>query len=368
MFGIGPQYYLHIYIWLVTLLTIMSLSQYSSYSQSRISSSSGGSSAGVFFLMVFLSVFIGLRPISSFYFVDMAGYNASYNIALGETFVFDWSTDNVIFDNYFFFLASKYVPVTFFFLSIAFVYFACMAWACIRLFPRDSFVAFLVCLGAFSSFSYATNGIKAGAAASIFLVSIALYKNRKLIWAVIFAFISLGFHHSMIVPMAALFVCHFVNNSKLYFAFWAFCFLMALFHVSFFQQLFASFADDQGAAYLTGQGETVRKDILGGFRIDFILYSAAPLVLGWVGIIKKRIISREYSFLLNLYLLTNSIWLLCMYAEFTNRIAYLSWFMLPVVLVYPLLNEEWGTSQYQTFRWVALGHLGFTLFMQYIFY
>lgn len=117
-----------------------------------------------------------------------------------------------------------------------------------------------------------------------------------------------------------------------------------------------------------GTEEHVRTDIFGGFRIDFIIYSAAPIIVGWIAFFKKKIISRKYRFLLNLYLLANSIWLLCMYAEFTNRIAYLSWFMLPIVLIYPFLNEEWGEDQYKTFRWVALGHLGFTLFMQYIFY
>jgi hypothetical protein len=60
--------------------------------------------------------------------------------------------------------------------------------------------------------------------------------------------------------------------------------------------------------------------------------------------------------------------MLCMYAEFTNRIAYLSWLMLPIVLIYPLLNEDWGSGQYKTFQWVALGHLAFTLFLNYIYY
>ena len=369
MLGISPQFYSYIYIGVVAVLSLLTFQQYTTYPQSRLLEERSKPSWGIVLLMALFSFFIGLRPVSGVYFVDMAGYSSFYNLQLGEPFVFDWSTTNLLFDNLLLFLASKNAPQEVFFLSIALVYFGCMAWASASLFPRDKIAAFLVYLGAFSTFSYGTNGIKAGAAASIFLVAIALYENRKLLWAVFFALLSFGFHHSMIVPIAALIVCHFIKSPKFYFAFWVFAFVVAFLHISFFQELFASFVDEQGSAYLTGTEEGyIRSDILGGFRIDFIIYSAAPIVVGLLGINKKKIISREYSFILNLYLLTNAIWLLCMYAEFTNRIAYLSWFMLPIVLIYPFLNEEWGETQYKIFRWVALGHLGFTLFMQFIYY
>ncbi len=369
MLGIEPKYYIHIYLWIVVLCSCFVFNRYSFYPQSRINNKKKNKGViGVSLLTLLFIVFIGLRPVSQQFFVDMAGYSSKYGLGWGDPFTFDWSTDNKLFDNYLLFLASHRIPEVFFFLSIAVIYFGCMAWACSVVFPDDRLAAFLVCLGAFSTFSYATNGIKAGAAASIFLVAIAMTVNRKIIWAFILALVSLGFHHSMIVPVVALIVCYVIKNPKWYFILWAFTFLMALFHITFFQQLFAGLADEQGASYLTGNDGFIRIDILGGFRIDFIIYSVAPIIIGWYGIFIKRIASRAYSFVLNLYLFTNSVWLLCMYAEFTNRIAYLSWFMFPVVLVYPLLNEDWGHNQYQTFRWVALGHLGFTLFMGYVFY
>ena len=349
-------------------MSIIVIQRYSTYSQSRVFDTRRGSLFGVLLTTVFFSVFIGLRPVSGLYFVDMSGYSTFYSVHAGEPFFFNWATDNLLFDNYLLFLASKDIPQEYFFLSIAIIYFGGMAWACASLFPRDKMAAFLVCLGAFSTFSYATNGIKAGAAASLFLVAIAMTKNRKLLLALFFALLSLGTHHSMIVPVVAFIIGLFFKNNTVFFLFWSFAFIVALLHITYFQDLFAVFADEQGAEYLTSDDGYIRRDILGGFRIDFILYSVVPIVVGWIGLRKKHIISRNYSFLLNIYLLSNAIWLLCMYAEFTNRIAYLSWFMLPIVLIYPLLNEKWGNKQYQTFQWVALGHLGFTLFMQYIFY
>lgn len=57
-----------------------------------------------------------------------------------------------------------------------------------------------------------------------------------------------------------------------------------------------------------------------------------------------------------------------MYSDYTNRIAYLSWFMYPIVLIYPFLNEEWEGPQYKYFQWVAYGHMAFNLFMAFIYW
>ena len=152
---------------------------------------------------------------------------------------------------------------------------------------------------------------------------------------------------------------------------WILCVLISLAHITWFQELFAQISadsgDESGAGYLTGS-DTNGWGGKSGFRFDFVLYSAMPVLVGYYAIVKKKIVSRDYQFILNLYMLLNSVWMLCMYAEFTNRIAYLSWFMYPFVLIYPLLKEDWGKSKYKTLSKIVLYHLGFTLFMQVIYY
>lgn len=368
MLSVGPQYYSHIYILLVAVLSLYVFVQYTHYLQYRLYKGREQSATGVILLAVFMVLFIGLRPVSGMYFVDMSSYATYYSVIEGGPFVFDWHADNKLFDNFLSLLASLSLPVEVLFVSIAAIYFGCMAYACSKLFPKDKIAAFLVYLGALSTFSYGTNGIKAGAAGSLFLVALSLYENRRWIWTVILLLLSLGFHHSMIMPIACFIVCLIIRDPRWFFAFWILSLILAAMQFSFFQDLFASLADEQGAGYLSGSGGFVRTDILGGFRIDFILYSAVPIIIGWIAVFNKKIHSRTYSFFLSLYTLINSVWLLCIYAEFTNRIAYLSWLMLPVVLIYPFLKERWGQSQYKTFHWVALGHLAFTLFMQYVYY
>ena len=106
-----------------------------------------------------------------------------------------------------------------------------------------------------------------------------------------------------------------------------------------------------------------------GFRIDFVIYSAMPILVGYWAVYKKKLqLSKIYTCLLNLYMVLNGTWMLCMYANFTNRIAYLSWFLYPIVLIYPYLNENWGPTRYKDFSKVMLAHLGFTLFMKFVYY
>ena len=369
MFGlIDAQYYHIIYDLIVVFLSVIVFSQYRRKRAGLNTSSKESPSVYMVLLSAFMILFIGLRPVNGTYFVDMSSYNHRYLLFMGEPFSFDWGTDNIIFDNLFLLMASRNVAVDYFFLLIAALYFGCIAWACSLMFPQDKLATFLVYLGAFSTFSYGVNGIKAGAAAALFLVALALNMKEKKVWAVFFLLLSLGFHHSMILPVVAFIFCLFVRSPRAFIVFWIICFFIAAFHVVEIQYFFSNFVDEQGAGYLLGDEENVRHDILNGFRIDFILYSFAPILVGWIAVRRGIEMSRNYRFLFCLYTLTNAIWLLCMYAEFTNRIAYLSWFLLPIVLIYPFLIESRGKRQYQTFRWVAYVHLAFTLFMNYIYY
>ena len=369
MFGIAPEYYSPIYNIVVAVLSILVFSQYANRSDDRLEDVPDQPSLGVALFTVLMIIFIGLRPVSEKYFVDMATYDAAYGVLKGHDFVYYGGPGtNLLFDSLFGFLASKDVPVTYFFFIIAAIYFIGISLACCMLFPKDKMASVLVYLSAFSTFAYGTNGIKAGAAAAFFLVAVALYERRQWVWVVILLLVSYGFHHAMIMPIVAFVACLVVKNPKVYLIFWVVCFFISLFHITFFQELMANFIDEQGAGYLLGDGGYVKADFLGGFRIDFILYSVIPIIVGIIAVEQKKIQSDTYLFLLNLYTLTNAVWLLCMYADFTNRIAYLSWMLFPIVLIYPFLNEEWEGPRYKIFQWVVYGHLVFNLFMAFIYW
>ena len=353
---IPANLYQTLYLFLVLISTLVS------YRNKRLPYEKENSLGGVF-LCIFMILFIGLRPVS-YEFVDMMNYaNWWKNTPVWNGF--DYYAENMIFDNLYYYMSSQSMPIWIFFLIIAAIYFICMYVSCKKMFPNHVYLAFLVCLGAFSTFSYGTNGIKAGAAASLFLVALA-YRDKKII-SIIFVFVSWGFHHSMQLPVIAYVISLFFKKKEWYFGGWVFCLLMALAHVTVFQNIFAGFTDESGNDYLS----TVNSGWGGrtGFRIDFVMYSAMPVIMGYYVKYRYKLNDFIYDNLLNVYLTCNGVWMLCMYASFTNRIAYLSWFMYPIVLIYPCFKiNDINHPLVRNRNKIILLHLGFTLFMSFIYY
>jgi hypothetical protein len=67
-----------------------------------------------------------------------------------------------------------------------------------------------------------------------------------------------------------------------------------------------------------------------------------------------------YARLVNTYLCTNAIWVLVIHASFSNRFAYLSWFMMPWVLLYPFVPGK-------TIERPRTGFIAAILFAHYMF-
>ena len=351
------------YFLIVLILTLLVVRRY--YNRSICNKSKCNN--GVFFLVLLLALLIGFRPPVGKLFVDMGNYISFYTfIYEGAPFKFDFHAENLLFDNLFACWWAMRLGYTSFFVLIAFIYFGSCYLGIRRLFPHDTLIAYLVFLGAFSTFSYATNGIKAGAAASLFIWALGYRDNLKICIPIIL--LSWGFHHSMQLPVAAFLLTIFFKKPSYYYYAWLFCFFIAALHISYFQNLFGGMTDSQGAGYLNYDGAE-SDGTKGGFRIDFIIYSMVPIIMGYIIEMKKKIhVSEVYRSLIHLYVCCNGIWMLCMYASFTNRIAYLSWFLYPIVLIYPYLKENINSCGLISFKKVVYFHLGFTLFMDLFFY
>ena len=351
--------YYDIYLIVLTIITMLVMARYRVHSWKSLEYNSNSGYGFAWIICAIVVLFVGFRPIS-IEFGDTVSTEEYYSHIYGDAFFFTLNTDNLFFDNWFAWMASKHFDMTTVFLLFAFVYFGVMLIALRRLFPNEVLLAFVVYLVAFSTFSYGTNGVKAGMAASVFLLAITYHK--KLWLSLLIALFTFTQHHSMALVIAAYVLTLFVKNTKYYIVGWLICLLMAILHITYFQFLFAGFTDEQGASYLLYKDNT-------RFRIDFVLYSFVPIAIGYYLVYKKKIPSKGfYNNLLNLYITTNAVWMLCMYAEFTNRISYLSWFLYPVVLLYPFIYFDWGHNQRRYLKCVVYLHLGFTLFMEFIYY
>ena len=355
--------YLSIYSIAVIILTSVMAIRYRTFSDEELLYQTKPTSIWVWLVPLGFALFIGERPLSGRYFVDMSNYNeAYYSLYYGTEFKWDWQSTNYIFDNVFRWLASERYEISVFFVGAAIIYFIGAYIGLRKLFPTNALYAFVCFLGAFSTFSYGTNGLKAGMAASLFIIAIAYYS--KPLVSILFLFLSLGFHHSMMLPIVAVVIAFFYRNSKIYLLIWAIALIIAVFHITYFQQLFGGMADEDGASYLLETNDNWGGKT--GFRWDFIIYSMLPIVTGFYWVLRYNIKDAGFSILYNTYVLTNAVWMLCMYANFTNRIAYLSWFLYPIVLIYPLLKINLLDKQSVILNYTVWGQLIITLTLTFV--
>ena len=100
------------------------------------------------------------------------------------------------------------------------------------------------------------------------------------------------------------------------------------------------------------------------FRWDFLLYSSMPVILGWYVLFIRKVYNNTYLILLGTYMYANAFWILVIRDLFSNRYAYLSWFIYPIVLAYPLFNwPVFEKNHSQKVAWNLMAHFGFTTIM-----
>lgn len=217
-------------------------------------------------------------------------------------------------------------------------------------------ISFIVSM---SFFPYGFNGIRNGIATSVFIL--ALFINNNLVKFFLF-FICIFLHKSLLLPVSAFFAVNFYSNSKFYLRLWFLCLLLAL-------VLGNKIGSYIGTLDITGDGRLSSASFAGefdgnkfrtGLRLDFILYSFVPIFVGWFVLLKKRFRDSLYIEIFNIYLLSNSFWLLLNRIAFSNRYAYLSWFLYPILLVYPFLKERFFSNQRVLIAYIILYQFIFT--------
>ncbi|MDR1895908.1 MAG: EpsG family protein [Prevotellaceae bacterium] len=354
-----PENYQPIYwnLFLMVTLGMIIHTQSHTGSELKVAKFNKTSALLTFFLV---TVFIGLRPISGTYFGDMATYAREYAKYMdGETIEVD---KDVLFSTYMK-ACSSVMDVNAWFLLSAFIYISCLYWACKRMFPDYVFIAFLMCITAFSFWGYAVNGIRNGMATSILVLAISFY-DRKLI-AILLCVLASGIHKSTILPVGALVLAWFYPNTRLYMYSWLACIVLSNLFGGFWENLFSNLGlteDDRFSSYLTST-ENADEFSATGFRWDFLLYSSAPIAMGYYVVVKKGLKEKLYLLILNTYVIANAFWILVIRANFSNRFAYLSWFLYPVILIYPAIKFDLWKKPYAKTGIIIFLHFAFTYIM-----
>lgn len=362
-----PSLYYPVYIYSLLFLTIGYTVSISKYGTSLIQRNTNQPLVLIYILLFILLV--GLRPISGRYFGDTSNYAGFYNLFVNGIASYDPESKEWFF-NWLMSQCSQIMDVHGFFLLVEILYVVPVLWACKKLVPNHALLMFLVCMGAFSFFSYGTNGIRNGMACSLIIAAmVCVHGNliQKIIGGIL-AFLAFNIHRSTALPIVCILTIFFVKDTRLILGWWIASIFLSLVAGGPIEAFFTGLGfDDRMESYSSANIDASAFSST-GFRWDFLLYSMMPILLGYYVVIKRKIWDKNYLLLLHTYILCNSFWVMMIRAAFSNRFAYLSWFLYALVLIYPCLKLPIWSDQGKKTALIMGGHLGFTLFMYLIYY
>ena len=321
-----------------------------------------------FLILLLVILFIGLRdPYGHWsYFGDTLSYTRMYqNLSTG----YDISSTKD--PGFYFFMkfCTNWISIEWFYLLCASLYVILPYLAFKKWFGNKAFIALVMFVVSLSFWGYGINGLRNGLASSFFIYALAGLGTNK-IKLIFFMILAYTFHQSLLLPILTCFFTLKFNKTTLLIKLWLVMVVISFFvgnYVADFIEIITSlvnFGDNRGqdmfADYYDGS-KTNR-----GYRFDFILYSGLPILLGYVYVIKKGFNDLFYKRILHTYILTNIVWVFLIYVAYSNRIAYLSWFLMPIVMIYPLLKNNLFKKQDRFIGYMVFGSLFFTLILLFL--
>lgn len=372
---IPVEYYRYVYLFLTLFLVIAKTvnreplnKEYPAFSYQK------ALILGMFFILYF-----GLRSQErTVYMTDTANYVDGYNgiknnpdVLWGREYtnelVWTWLQNT---------MATLGFPVAWWLTAVAAIYILPNVIGARRLFPNHAYLGFLFYVAFFLFYSGGTNGIRNADAYSLVFLGMTFLQERSLknyLICAILCLLGFEFHSSVYITIFALILSLWViKRTDVAIVIWIAAIIVVLLTGSAVAQFASQFLDDDRAVdYIAS---STNADMMNGglsqlrFRWDFLLFSALPILIGWYVVIERQIKDRYYIFFLNTYILANAIWVVFMYASFSNRFAMLSWCIYPYVLCYPLIKCEIWRPETQNINtcillWIILG---FTYYMAFV--
>ena len=289
-------------------------------------------SALIYILLIFLIIYLGTSTGTDRFRYDLQyqRYVQSFQWENSDNGYVGWKTFNYI-------ISRLTTSSTVFFLIVSCFYVLINFWFCRRM-SVNYHILFIMVISCMGFRSYGVNTIKAGFGLSIALIAIAqYYKDKKK--SIVFSLISILIHSSCAIPLLAFWATGFFRKIKLnYFYFvWIVCVALSIVMGDFFKNILGSYLEDEdmsGSSYFLAEESHYKM----GFRYDFLFYSLIPILWGWFLCNKRKYEDERWLQLYKTYILVNAFWVLVITMNFTDRVAYLSWFLIPYITLLPLLD------------------------------
>lgn len=276
-------------------------------------------------ICLFIVPFLGFRDLNVG--VDTLNYRDIYDTMPNSLSLIEFR--DPIWDFVTFFFSNNRIDISYYFLLSSFIY-VYFAYSGAKSILQQNALYFLVLFLVVPNFAlYGTNTIRTGIAASIFLYSFK-WKNKKIKQALIFI-LSLFIHFSVIVPLLFYYLSARLKTIKISMSIWFLFLILATLGISLGDVM--PFEMERLSQYTSVKDNDVTTKVL-----NFIIYSISPILLGVYTIYIKKKSDVLYIRLLNTYIFSNCIYVLTFNIMFSERFAYLSEFLMPLLLVYPIIK------------------------------
>ena len=372
---IDPWYYSTVYYILLLVLSWATSIYYVGSNGQKLLYAEGSPSQPVAVLFtILMSFFIGLRQYTRD-FGDTHGYVGQYGTMrefVPVSFNSEWLWHNM----QTFCRTLLGMNATDFFVIVAFGYFGGMLFCSLRWTRKNLWLSMLFFFTAFQTYTYGINGIRNGLGCSIILVAISLIEDKnsksRMAFILLLMFLAMGIHRSALLPsVAALGSFFFLKDTKLALRFWVASIVISLVAGHAMEDFFAALGfDDRMSRYSNAQYDEDVSSTFSrtGFRWDFLLYGLFPVIMIWYLTVKRKFIDPIYNLIANTYLFCSAFWIMVIRAAFSNRFAYLSWFIYPMVIAYPLLRMNIWKDQDRRTALIFFAYSGFSFFMFFVYY
>lgn len=302
--------------------------------------------------VILLLLLLGLRPIS-YAFGDMGNYYKQFLAYEGGAGLKNGDLGFEVG----MWLYARYLNAPLFFLTCFALYLLPLVVAFRRFLGSYWPLAFFLAAAHFDFYGYGVNGIRQGVASSLFLLALSIGGIRA--WMIIA--LSVGIHGSLVVPAAAYAMTYVFRKPAYYYLGWLLCLLVTAISPKPGEMILGlGFADDRYGKYLDAGDYFVEQFAKVGFRFDFLAYSLPPIFLGFYLVIVRKVRDDLYIRLLSVYLTANAVWLLMIRTAVSNRVAYLSWCLMGLLIAYPLVKHKLFKQQHVVYIAVLVLMFGYT--------
>ena len=175
--------------------------------------------------------------------------------------------------------------------------------------------------------------MRSGVAASTFVFGLGMFysKAKKWKWISVMT-ISCLFHISMFIPLMFFTLTRYFQRTKLIFVFWVASIAMAVLNINIIARLVAVI--DFMSARAGGYVEVTDEE---NSWVNFFIFGFFPVMFGLYNIVILKYKDYYYRWFVNAYMLTHIPYIVLISTKFASRLGYMAEFMMPILLMYPLL-------------------------------